>query len=274
MKVRVLHLSDPHFGTVKPEIKEALLIAIKELNPSLIVLSGDISQRARYKQFREARQFTKTLSEYPLIAIPGNHDIPLLNIFARLFYPYSGFRSVFKGSLEKHLAINGVHVLALNSTSRFRHVQGDLKIKVLKNKLADIPKDAVIKIVTFHHPMACPKNVDVKNLIKGREEVMKILEENKIDLVLGGHIHDPHVGLSTDHYKNVKRAAIFSVAGTCLSWRTRADAPNSFHVIDIETANTHQLVITRYDIQKNTFKFEPISSNKFIKNSETGWVKS
>lgn len=273
MKVRVAHLSDPHFGTVKPEIKEALLQAMKDLNPSLIVMSGDISQRARHSQFHEARAFTKSLAGFPIIAIPGNHDIPLFNIFGRLFYPYAGFRSVFKGILQRLLMVHGVQVLALNSTSRFRHVQGDLVISKLKKNLSKMSNDALIRIVTFHHPMACPKHVDVKNLLKGREEVMKILEENKVDLVLGGHIHDPHVALSTDHYKDVKRAAIFSVAGTCLSWRTRADAPNSFHVIDIETENTHHLEIIRYDIDKN-FKFQPVGSQKFTKNSETGWQRA
>ncbi|MBC7467198.1 MAG: metallophosphoesterase [Bdellovibrio sp.] len=273
MKVRVAHLSDPHFGTVKPEIKQALLNAMKDLNPSLIVISGDISQRATYSQFREARAFTKSLAGLPLIAIPGNHDIPLFNLIARLFYPYAGFRSVFKGILQRRLMVNGVQVLALNSTSRFRHIQGDLVISKLKKHLSEMSNEALIRIVTFHHPMACPKHVDVKNLLKGREQVMKILEEKKIDLILGGHIHDPHVALSTEHYKDVKRAAIFSVAGTCLSWRTRADAPNSFHLIDIETENSSRLEIIRYDVDQN-FRFQPVGSQKFTKDTEAGWQRA
>lgn len=274
MKVKIAHLSDPHFGTVKYEIQEALLSKIKEISPSLIVISGDISQRARYKQFRQALEFNKQLKEFPIIAIPGNHDIPLFNIFARLFYPYAGFRSVFKGILNRQIMVHQVQVLALNSTSRFRHIQGDLNLKKLEKHLSEMSPDAIFKIVTFHHPMACPKRVDVKNLLIGRNEVIKILEKYQVDLILGGHIHDPYVCLSSEHYQNIDRPTVISVAGTCLSWRTRADAPNSFHLIEIDTeAPTEPLLnVIRYDIQSN-FIFEPIDSNQFRKTKDCGWKR-
>ena len=188
-----------------------------------------------------------------------------------MLYPYAGFRSVFKGDLYRQKKINGVHVIALNSTSRFRHVQGDLNLEKLRRKLNCFSDDSLIRIVTFHHPMACPKYVDVKNLIKGRNEVMKILAEYKVDLVLGGHIHDPHVTLSTEHYHDVERASIFSVAGTCLSWRTRANAPNSFHLLEIDVDDSPRLEIIRYDIHKDELIFKPISSQRFAKDGEKGW---
>jgi 3',5'-cyclic AMP phosphodiesterase CpdA len=272
MKVRIAHLSDPHFGTVKPDVLNALTECIHQLKPDLIIISGDISQRARYKQFREARAFTKSICEFPIIAIPGNHDIPLLNIFARLFYPYAGFRSVFKGILERNMTVKGVQVLAMNSTSRFRHIQGDLNISNLKDRLSEMSAEAKIRIVTFHHPMDCPKHVDEKNLLKGRDAVMKELDHFNIDLVLGGHIHDPLVTLSSDRYKDIENPTIISVAGTCLSWRTRANAPNSFHLLDIETENSPTITISRYDIDTNK-KFDVINASTFKKDSVLGWTR-
>lgn len=266
--IRIAHISDPHFGTVKPEILTGLVSALNELNPARIVLSGDISQRAHFKQFRQARGFVKTLKA-EVIAIPGNHDIPLFNVIARFLYPYFGFKKIFKGHLQKTNVFDGIEVIALNSTSRFRWVQGDFNIRKLRNKLRKVPQDVSFRLVSFHHPMDCPKRTDIKNLLRGRDEAMKIFAQHHVDVILGGHIHDPYVSLSTDRYPQVERASVISVAGTCLSWRTRADAPNSFHLLELVPGNPFKLSIIRYDIDEN-FKFRPIKSETFLRR-ERGW---
>lgn len=271
MKVSIAHLSDPHFGTVKPEILRALQSKMLELSPPIIIISGDITQRARFRQFRAARQFVKSLPKSQVFAIPGNHDIPLFNILARFFYPYFGFKKVFKGTLQKVSVHDEIEVFALNSTSRFRHIQGDFDLRKLQRKLAAPSAKSVVRIATFHHPMDCPKRVDIKNLLRGRDETMKILAAHEIDLILGGHIHDPHVSLSTERYPEVARASVISVAGTCLSWRTRADAPNSFHWIEIETDGP-KLSISRYDIQSN-LEFMPIQVQNFVREPISGWKR-
>ncbi len=126
MSLRILHLSDPHFGTIKDDAMKALLLAIKILNPQVIILSGDITQRARRSQFEQARIFANTFEGTPILISPGNHDIPLYNSFARFFHPYYGFKNILKGSLNQEINIQGVQILAINSTRRLRILQGVL----------------------------------------------------------------------------------------------------------------------------------------------------
>ncbi len=274
MRIRIAHLSDPHFGANYPQVVEALSRNLKELSPHLIILSGDITQRARCHQFLAAERFVQSLDEFSWAIVPGNHDIPLLNFFTRFFTPYKNFKNVFKGLLEKEIPVKGVHVFTLNSTSRFRHVQGALNAKQIKKVVHEPINENDIRIACFHHPMDCPKTVDEKNLLRNRDEAMKVLAEAKVDLILGGHIHDPYISLSGERYPLVKRQSIISVAGTCLSWRTRAGAPNSFNLIDIDTQDKKipRLTISRYDQQKNSI-FTPILVQSFMRDSAQGWIK-
>ncbi len=269
--MRLVHLSDPHFGTIKPSAMKALLIAMKVLNPDAIIMSGDITQRARAKQFEEARIFTRTFEHIPVLVMPGNHDIPMFNIFGRFFHPYFGFKNILKGQLNQELDLKKVHVLALNSTRRSRTIQGEIDLVVLERRLKETQSDNQIRIVVFHHPMDCPKRVDEKNLLTNRKEVMEILNRYDVDVVLSGHIHDPFVCLSQHRYPEIKRPMIIGVAGTCLSSRTRLDANNSFNLIDIQfEGESPELTISRYDLV-DELAFEAMKSHRFIKCQDKGW---
>ena len=106
-------------------------------------------------------------------------------------------------------------------------------------------------------------------------EAMRVFAKTEVDLILGGHIHDPYVSLSGERYPQVQRQSIISVAGTCLSWRTRSGAPNSFNLIDVEVEEHQQpsLIISRYDLQKD-FKFTPILVQSFNRDTVQGWMKT
>lgn len=80
----LVHLSDIHFGRVDATIIEPLVALIAELKPDVVTISGDLTQRARSEQFQEARAFLDRLPN-PQIVVPGNHDVPLYNVFARFF---------------------------------------------------------------------------------------------------------------------------------------------------------------------------------------------
>lgn len=269
--LRLVHLSDPHFGTIKPSAMKALLISMKVLNPDAILISGDITQRARLKQFEEARIFTRTFDHIPVLVLPGNHDIPMYNIFGRFFHPYFGFKNILKGKLNQELDLKNVHVLALNSTRRSRAIQGEIDLSVLERRLKETMTDHQVRIVVFHHPMDCPKRVDEKNLLTNRKEVIEILSRYDVDVVLSGHIHDPFVCLSAHRYPEIKRPMIIGVAGTCLSTRTRLDANNSFNLLDIQfEEKIPKLAITRYDLVDES-SFEATTSHRFIKCQDKGW---
>lgn len=269
--IRIAHLSDPHFGTILPGVREGLLATLKELKPNLVLLTGDITQRARRWQFLEAHEFAKAFPSARFIAVPGNHDIPLFNIFGRLFDPYRGFRRYFKYRLEKDFIEGDVLITGLNSTSRWRHVQGDFNLQRIDSRLSEREQKAKVRIVAFHHPMDCAKPQDEKNLLKSRNETIEIFDRHNVDLIIGGHIHDPYVTLSKVRYPNTKRTMIIGVAGTCLSWRTRTGAPNSFNMIDVDTAGMPKLTITRFD-QRADKLFTPERAHQFFRHGQEGWA--
>ncbi len=269
--VRIAHLSDPHFGTILPGVREGLLKTIKELNPDLILITGDITQRARYSQFKEAKKFTHELLPIRIIAVPGNHDIPLWNIFTRLFNPYWRFKNLFKDQLERDHIHGDVIVTGLNSTSKWRHVQGDFTLDHLEKRLKANKPAAKIHIAAFHHPMDCKKSSDEKNLLQGREEAINLFDRHGVDLIVGGHIHDPFITLSKSRYPGTERSMVIGVAGTCLSWRTRPGAPNSFNLIEVDTRQVPRLTISRYD-QRENLSFTIESAHQFVRKEKIGWV--
>jgi 3',5'-cyclic AMP phosphodiesterase CpdA len=271
-RLRIAHLSDSHFGTIKNGVREGLIETLKELKPDLILLTGDITQRARAQEFKEASDFVNQLKPTPLIAVPGNHDLPVYNIFRRLFSPYYSFKTLFKDQLEKDFVYGDVVVKGLNSTSRWRHIQGDFNLRRLDRRLREKKVQAKVHIAAFHHPMDCAKVQDEKNLLQQKEDAIELFAHHQIDLIIGGHIHDPYVNLSTQRYPNTQRSMIIGVAGTCTSWRTRSGAPNSFNLIDVETQHQFpRIIFSRYD-QRADLRFTVENVKAFSRKSDTGWT--
>jgi 3',5'-cyclic AMP phosphodiesterase CpdA len=98
---RILQISDLHFGPpFVRQVADALLQTIPDLNPDAIVVSGDLTQRAKRVQFEEARQFFDLLSHIPMLVIPGNHDVPLYRVFERLFTPHALYREIICDDLN------------------------------------------------------------------------------------------------------------------------------------------------------------------------------
>src|SRR5258705_4932264 len=87
----IVHLSDIHFGRVNAAVIPSLIETITRINPDLVAVSGDLTQRARANQFAEARAFLDELPK-PQIVVPGNHDVPLHNVLARFAQPLSQYR--------------------------------------------------------------------------------------------------------------------------------------------------------------------------------------
>jgi 3',5'-cyclic AMP phosphodiesterase CpdA len=272
-RFRIAHLSDSHFGTVLPGVAEGLISTVNELKPDLVLLSGDITQRARRSQFREAAKFSAQLKQFPFIAVPGNHDIPLYNVFGRLFNPYGNFIRFFKPGVEKDFDHGDIVIIGLNSTSKWRHVQGAFDLERLERRLQKVEPRHKVRVAVFHHPIDCRLEKDEKNLVKCRHEVMRILSKHKIDLIVGGHIHDPHMGTSHKRYPELGRACVIGVAGTCTSWRVRGTVPNSFNLIDFHTEATPRLTLSRFD-QRPGLRFTLEEMKKFALTPDTGWIES
>jgi hypothetical protein len=121
----LLQISDTHFGTEQPQVVEALVALAAQQRPEVVVLSGDITQRARPAQFRAAKAFVDRLGA-PVLAIPGNHDIALFDLWARLTRPYARYAKVFGADLEPVHSSPDLLVVGVNTTRKWRHKNGEV----------------------------------------------------------------------------------------------------------------------------------------------------
>lgn len=224
----LLQISDPHFGTEQAPVAEALVALSRQQRPDLLVLSGDITQRARASQFRQARAFTDRLG-LPLLAIPGNHDIPLFHLGARLVQPYARHCEAFGDALEPVHASPELLVLGVNTTRWYRHKNGEVspeQIERVARQLAGATP-AQLRVVVVHQPVAALRAEDVHNLLRGRAAALQRWAAAGADLVMGGHIHLPYVLA----LPGLVRPVWAVQAGTAVSSRVRAGVPNSVNLL-------------------------------------------
>lgn len=229
----LLHISDTHFGTEQPQVVAALLRLADAHRPELVVLSGDITQRARHAQFRAARRFVDQLNTPCTIAVPGNHDIPLFNLAARAFWPYAGFERSF-GARESSFDSSRLLLVALNTTRPSRHKNGELSTQQIEDTAAKLQqaRPGQLRVVVVHQPMAVEQSRDQHDCLRGPvDEAMRRWAEAGADLVLGGHIHLPYVMPLHDLTHGVKRRLWLVHAGTAVSMRVREGMPNSVNLL-------------------------------------------
>lgn len=224
----VLQISDPHFGTERPAVVEALAALAQRERPDLVVLSGDITQRARPAQFLAARAFVDRLGA-PVVAIPGNHDIPLFDLPARLFRPYARQRAAFGVELEPVHTSPDLLVIGVNTTRPWRHKNGVVSREQVERVAARLgaATAAQLRVVVIHQPAAVARSRDAHDLLRGRELALQRWSEAGADIVMGGHIHLPFVLAPS----GLARQLWVVQAGTALSTRVRDGAPNTVNLL-------------------------------------------
>lgn len=229
----LLQVSDTHFGTERPAVVEALLDLAARLRPDLVVLSGDITQRARRAEFAAARRLVERMRPSALLAIPGNHDIPLFNLAARIFAPYGAYAEVFGSDLEPSYESDDLVVLGVNTTRARRHKHGEVSAAQIE-RVAGRLKSSLsekLRIVVTHHPMHVPPGAEERNLLRRHAEAARAWASAGADLVMGGHIHLPFVRAMT----SASRTLWVVQAGTAVSHRVRPGGEaNSLNLVRYE----------------------------------------
>jgi 3',5'-cyclic AMP phosphodiesterase CpdA len=239
----LLHLSDLHFGRVDEPLVEPLVAAAQRLAPDLVVVSGDFTQRARRVEFRAARRFLTRMPK-PQLVVPGNHDIPLWDVIRRFASPLGRYRRYISPDLMPMYQDEEIAVLGINTArsltrkyGRINQQQADQAAEMLSTAGAK-----AIKVVVTHHPFDLPPGSRTR-LVGRAVMAMKALARAGVDLLLAGHLHLHHTGLTAQRYRIEGHSALVVQAGTTISTRGRGEA-NSFNVIRIqypEIAITHYL---------------------------------
>ena len=259
----VLQISDPHFGTVQPAVAQALVRMARALQPDVLVLSGDITQRARAAQFAQARAFCDRLAIPHMLSIPGNHDIPLFNLYQRFFTPYSRYLRAFGPGLEQSLSTPLLTVVGVNTTRRWRHTNGEVSAAQVERVVAELGRSdpAQLRIVVVHQPVHVPRASDEHDRLRGWEPAVRAWAKAGADVVMGGHIHLPYVCDLSSRLAGLGRRLWCVQAGTALSTRVREGIPNSVNLLRYEGAgHTIPCVLERWDYQNERGQFERVQS--------------
>lgn len=211
---------------------EALVQLARNLNPQVLLLTGDITQRATKKQFSAARAFVERLNIPKILAIPGNHDIPLFNVAARVRTPYGHYISSFGSKLEPEYEDNEVLILALNTTRWYRHKDGEIFAEQIERvaRRCESARSDQCRMVALHHPLAVMTERDRENVIHGHAQAIPRWAAAGVDVVIGGHIHLPFVLPLHERYPELQKPLWLVQAGTAISQRVRPDTANSINI--------------------------------------------
>lgn len=265
----VVHLSDIHFGSVNEAIIGPLVRTINEMKPDVVAVSGDLTQRARSHQFKEARAFLDSLPK-PQIVVPGNHDIPLHNVFVRLARPLEKYRRYITEEMRPFYVDDEIAVLGI-STARSLTVKGGrinrAQVAWIQEKFCAVRSD-VIKILVTHHPFDLPEGHDERDLVGRARMAIRELSACGADLFLAGHLHVSHTGHTAKRYKFAGRAALVVQAGTATSNRARGEV-NSFNVIRLSRSD---ISIDRFEWRRSEAAFVASVADRFHRTG-VGWSR-
>lgn len=221
--IKLIHLSDLHFGTEIPGRTSILIEDIHQMAPDVIVVSGDLTQRATSTQFAAAQVFLHALNQFPIVCVPGNHDVALYNLIERFFFPYAQYNQWIKSQFDMEYANDHCAILGINSVTPFKPMGGyvtEKQLSLVKSYFHAHPQK--IKILVMHHNLMYSKR---HKIINHADKILNAFASSNINIVLSGHIHYAHIEPSF-----LTNSLYIITAGTPISTRTLV--PNSYNIIE------------------------------------------
>ena len=246
----IVHLSDLHFGATLFTTVEPLLDVVRDVSPDLVIVSGDLTQRARVAQFRDARFFLDRLPA-PQLVVPGNHDVPLYDFVRRFVAPLQRYSQFITDDLSPVFIDDEVAVVGINTARSLVFKGGEVEAKQLDRAEAQFSKATrgQVRIVVVHHPFHIPAHIHNIRPVEGAQAAMERFAKLEVDLILAGHMHMIHES-STSSYVSGYDGTVLH-AGTATSTRSRGE-PNSFFVI--RTGEEIAVDTYKWDVARNTFE--------------------
>lgn len=294
----IVQISDIHFGADHPQAVKALRHDLLATPYDLLIVSGDLTQRARASQFRAATEFLADLPG-PQLCVPGNHDVPLHDVFRRFLSPLGKYRKYVTDDLRPVFQDEQLLVIGLNTARPFTWRWGGFwkDGRISADQLLDVhlacinaPK-TLFKIVVTHHPFIPPPGtrahgaVELEGLetdrphkpdpqvVHGSARALETMESVGVELLMAGHLHMNYTGDVRSHHEAVRRSILSVQAGTACSHRRRGE-PNAYNRFTVESASFDSLPHDRLTVQVRTLDssaFGDGACRRFEKRDD-GWV--
>ncbi len=262
----LLHLSDLHFGKAfLPEVAEAVMVHAQEIGPDVVVVSGDLTQRAKAREFADAAEYLKRF-EAPVVVTPGNHDVPFYRFWERLIVPYSNYHRYIHPELNSVTEVAGLLIVSLNSSRRLTLTNGRIRRSQLgfASRAFERADDSLARIVVTHHHLAPPPDFMGGNVMPFARRALRRFTQLDVDLILAGHMHRSYIGSSLDFFPgDVRRRGIAIVqCGTTTSRRGRGRErfKNTFNLIQVDD---QVIRIAHHAWIGELARFMPISEHVF-----------
>lgn len=226
---RIFHLSDIHFGLENNTALDWVKQQIEEQKPYAVAITGDLTMRARHREFEAATHWINSLSA-PVTVEVGNHDMPYFNPFERFFAPYKRFRGM-EEKVEKELDLGSLAIVPLKTAVRMQPrlnwSKGWVSSAALEKCLAaiDALPEGKRALVTVHHPL---REVGTQGtaLTRHGDKALRELAKRPVQAVLSGHVHD-----AFDIMEDTDNGPVRMIGAGTLSKRTRSTPP-SFNEIE------------------------------------------
>ena len=265
----LVHLSDLHFGRTDPAILGPLAALVERLAPDVVVVSGDLTQRARKAQFIEARAYLDRLPK-PQLVVPGNHDVPLYRVWERVFAPLRKYRHHIAADLEPGYVDEEIAVVSLNTARALTFKNGRVneeQMTSILDRLQPLPA-SLVKVVVTHHPFDLPDSPGRDDLVGRARKAMAVFADCGVDLLLAGHFHESQAGDTAARHPLPGYSALVVQAGTATSTRGRGES-NSFNVLRV---GNREIAIERQVWQPEANAFALERTERF-RRDDNRWIE-
>lgn len=267
---RIAHLSDIHFGANDPDIVAATIDWLKEKQPDLVIISGDLTQRAREKQFRDAASYLGALRDngHRLLVVPGNHDVPLYDVIRRFASPLGRYKRHIAQDLCPWMETDEAAILGINTARSLTIKDGRIneeQMQLIRQRFNGVAPSKTRILVTHHPLFALPigQGNELSEAVGRHKDALQAIIDAGIHVTLAGHFHRTYAEAARKMVAEAGPTLVIQ-AGTATSTRLRNREPQSFNWLHVERGNRMELQV----IVWNGEKFERASHVGFSLEGE------